>query len=190
MATVKNGLTPYKTKAGEPYTGGRSRFLIKNGYATALGQGDPVKVSNGFVKLATNTSDGVTGVFAGCKYIDMNTKQPVESGYWPANTSSAGVLEGETHALGYITNADDLTYIAVADGSVSAALLGATFRVSTGTPDSLTKRSTARVHASANASADQYLVRVVGFPNIAGTRPGDANTIVEVELVSPRLVQG
>jgi hypothetical protein len=188
MATVKKGLTPFRKKGGDPFTGGRSRYLIKNGYGTAMAEGDPVKVSNGFVEIAVNTTNGATGVFAGCKYVDTNG-QPVESGLWPASTSSGGLIEGETHALGFIYEGTDLTFLAIADGSVSATLLGATFPVSVGSADTVLKRSKARVHASVNTSVGGNMVRVLGFPNISGSAADDANTIVEVEIVSPVLTQ-
>jgi len=186
---IKKGLTPWNT-IGSDYTGIRKRALIKNGYNTALGEGDPIKVSNGYIKVAANSSAGVTGVFAGCKYIDSATKQPVESGYWTASTSSGGRLEGQVHAIGYYHDAREYTFIALADGSVSATAIGATYRVSVGTPDSLLKRSAAVVHTCANASADQYMVRIIGFPLVPGNAADTAITAVEVEIVSPRLVQG
>lgn len=181
--TIRKGLTPYRRKNGQPFNGGVTRFLVSNGYGTALAKGDPVLVSNGFVKVGVNTTNGATAVFQGCKYIDANG-QPVESTYFPANTSSGGLLEDETHVLAYVTWDDELTYLAIADGSVSAGQLGLTFPVSVGTPDSITKRSVARVHASANASVGGSMVQVVGFPNIAGTRPDDAATVVEVVLAN------
>ena len=189
MATVKKGLTPYRMKSGAPFTGGRTRFLIKNGTAAAIGAGDPVKVSNGFIEVVASGAADRTGVFAGCRYVDANG-QVQESSIFPAGVSSAGELEGETHALGYVYNDPDMTYVAEADGAIAATLVGGLFRVSVGTPDTVTKRSTVRVHASAQASVGAAMVRVLGFPNIAGTRPGDANTIVEVELINPALIQG
>jgi hypothetical protein len=185
MATVLKGLTPYKKKGGDPFTGGRSRYLIKNSYGTALAVGDPVKVSAGFIEVAVNTTNGCTGVFAGCKYIDSTTKQPVESTLWTASTSSGGAIEGETHAIGYVFEGTDLTFLAEADASVSATLVGSTFPVSVGTPDSIVKRSKARVHASVNSSVGGNMVRLLGFPNISGSAADAAATIVEVEIVAP-----
>lgn len=187
---IKKGLTAWKSLIGGDYTAVRKRALVKNGYATALGQGDPIKVSNGFIEVAANSSVGVTGVFDGVKYIDSTTRQPVESGYWTASTSSGGLLEGQVHAIGYYYDARDYTFIAITDGSVSATAIGATYRVSVGTPDGLLKRSNAVVHSSANASADQYMVRVIGFPLVPGNTADLPITCVEVEIVSPRLVQG
>lgn len=186
--TTKKGLTVYKAKYGGDNTGGRNRYLLKNGYGTALGEGDPVKVSNGFVKVAANSSAGVTGVFAGCKYIDSATRQPVETGYWPASTSSGGLLEGETHALAYVMPAEAYTFLMESEASVSASLIGGTFAVSVGTPDSLMKRSKAVMKATVATSADVYMVRLLSFPNIAGSAADQNPTVVEVEIVSPRLV--
>jgi hypothetical protein len=184
---AKLGLTPYKTKGGEPFTGGRSRFLIENAYGTSLAEGDPVKVSNGYIQIAANTSAGVTGVFAGCKYIDVNTGQPVESGVWVAGTSSGGEIEGETHALGFVVLQDAQTYLMESQASVAATLVGATYAVSVGTPNTILKRSTARM-AAASTDAGVYMVKLRSIPNFPGNI-GSANPVVEVELVAPALIQ-
>lgn len=184
MATTRKGLTPYRKKGGGPVTGGRSRYLIANGYNTDLAAGDPVRVSNGFIHVAVNTTGGASGVFAGCKYIDTNG-QPTESTLWPAATSSGGLLENETNAIGYVYEGTDLTFIAVADASLSAGHLGATFPVSVGSPDTTMKRSVSRVHASVNTTVGGNMVKLLGFPQIGGTRPNDAATVVEVEIVNP-----
>jgi len=187
--TVKAGLTPYRTKGGEPFTGGRAQFYIDNGYATALGEGDPVLVDGGYVIKASNTTAGVTGVFAGCKYIDPVTKQPVESGYYPASTTSGGILEGQADVIAYVYLADDLTFLCKSDAAMAATTAGATHPVVYGTPSSLTKRSAAVIDADAQADpAEGVLVQVRSFPNIAGTEPGDNPTILEVTLVTPKIV--
>jgi len=187
--TVKAGLTPYRTKGGEPFTGGRAQFYIDNGYATALGEGDPVLVDGGYVIKASNTTAGVTGVFAGCKYIDSVTKQPVESGYYPGDVTSGGILEGQADVIAYVYLADDLTFLAKSDAAMAATTAGATHPVVYGTPSSLTKRSSAVIDADAEADpAEGVLVQVRSFPNIAGTEPGDNPTILEVTLVTPKIV--
>ena len=194
MTTVKKGLTPYKKRGGAPFTGGHERALVANSYGTALGAGDPVYVSAGYIRVAANTSAGLNaltnpgreyGVFAGAKYIDPNTGQPVETTYLAASTSSAGELEGETQMLGFYTPARGTTFIAVAEASVSALAVGSLFAVSVGTPSAATKRSVARIKDVVASAGLPHMVRVVGFPNISGSRPDDANTIVEVELALP-----
>lgn len=196
MATTRKGLTPYKAKNGGVYTGGRERALVSNGYATALGAGDPIYVSNGLIRVATNTStadDALTnpgrtyGVFVGAKYVDVNSGQPVETSYLAAATSSKGGsnLEGETQILGFYVPSNAYTFLAIADASVSALQSGALCPVSVGTPSATTKRSVSRIKAAVASAGLDHMVRIVGFPNISGTRPDDANTVVEVEFALP-----
>lgn len=187
--TVMSGLTPYRTKGGEPFTGGRSQFYIDNGYGTALGAGDPVLVDGGYVIKAANTTAGVTGVFAGCMYVDPVTKQVVTSTYFPANLSSGGLLEGQLDVIAYVYNAEDLTFLAKTDAAVAATSAGATHPVIYGTPSASLKRSSAVIDADAETDpAAGVLVQILSFPNIAGTKPGDNPTIVEVALVTPKIV--
>lgn len=187
--TVKKGLTPYRTKGGEPFTGGRREFRIDNGYGTALAEGDPVKIADGYVTRADDTDDGVAGVFAGCKYIDPVTRQPVESGYFPAGLSSGGQIEGNEDVLAFVYLASDLTFITVSDAAMAASTAGQTHPVIYGTPSALLKRSSAVIDADAEADPTKgILVQVLSFPNIAGTKPGDNPTVLEVTLVSPKIV--
>jgi len=187
--TVMAGLTPYRTKGGEPFSGGRSQFYIDNGYGTALAAGDPVLVDGNYVTRAANTTAGVSGVFAGCMYVDPVTKQVVTSTYFPAGLSSGGLLEGQLDVVAYVYNAEDLTFLAKTDAALAATAAGATHPVIYGTPSSLLKRSAALVDADAQADpALGILVQIRSFPNIAGTKPGDNPTVVEVALVAPKIV--
>ena len=187
--TVKKGLTPYRTRAGEVFTGGRREFRIDNGYATALGEGDPVLVSAVYVTRAANTTAGVTGVFAGCKYVDPVTKQPVESTYYPGNLTSGGVIEGNEDILAYVYMASDLTFFAKAAGAIAATGAGTLHAVTIGTPSTFTKRSEAVIATAVSSTpGTDVQVQILSFPNIAGTLPGDNPTVVEVTLVSPKIV--
>lgn len=203
MTTVRKGMTPYKKSGEAVNTAGQSRALVSNGYATALAKGDPIYVSNGLIRVAANTSvnDFITvaasainlggalnrtyGVFEGCKYIDSNTGQPVESTLKAASVSSGGVVEGETQILGFYTPAKDTTFLMIAEASVSALQVGNICPVSVGTPSAIFKRSVARMKAAVASAGVDHMVRVVSFPNISGSAADDANTIVEVEIVLP-----
>lgn len=199
---VRKGLTPYKAKGGGVYTGGQERALVSNGYNQALAVGDPIYVSAGNIRIAANASAGefiavagsaITnlntvnreyGVFMGCRYVDAEG-QVKDTTYFPAATSSGGVLEGETAVLGYYVPAAQYTFLAIASASVSALQAGSLFGVEVSSPSSIFKRSTAKVNTVAASAGVAHMVRIKGFPNIAGTRPDDATTVVEVELVLP-----
>ena len=193
MATVRKGFTPYRKFGGGVYTGGREKAYVSNGYATALGVGDPIYVSNGLIRIAANTSTGEDaltnpgreyGVFVGCNYIDSNG-QPQESTYFPAATSSTGRLEDQTQVIGYYAPAREYSFLAIASASVSSLGHGSLYAVTVSSPNALFKRSTAKINAAVASAGVDHMVRVIGFPNIAGTKPDDATTIVEVEFALP-----
>jgi len=182
--TVKKGLTPYRKRSGAYFSGGNSRYLLKNGYNETLAHGDPVRVSAGYVKQADN-SNPTTGVFAGVRYVDGVRKQTLDADLWLAGTSSAGMIEGQTDALAYVVDDEDLTYIMKADSSVATNEVGKKFNVTVGTADTVLSRSAAVVDTSASATGGDGMVQVLGFPQIAGTGAGDSETIVEVRLSNP-----
>lgn len=181
---VKGGLTPYRLRGSRDFTGGRTKYLIKDGGLNgALAAGDPVKVSAGYIQPATAAN--TIGVFDGCAYIDSVTKQPVETNYIAASTANAGVIYGEQDIIAYVYDDPDMTFLAKtsATASVAKAALGNTeYTLTAGAPDSLLKRSTKTL--SVAASAGTGMVQVVGFPNIGGSIAGQAPTIVEVRLMT------
>jgi len=88
--TFKPGLTPVN-RLGAADSGQVNRYRVKNNTPVAYYTGQVVRVSNGFLQPATNTSQPV-GVFAGGMWIDPVTKRPTRSLFIPAGTSTEGGL--------------------------------------------------------------------------------------------------
>ena len=85
---------PYGLKAvnsldGKPYAGAIRQIPIAAGYATAIFNGDTVKISGGYLVADTSTNAATPcGVLVGCSYIN-SSGQPVQGQYYPAAASTA-----------------------------------------------------------------------------------------------------
>ena len=75
-------------------------YTITSAYAANIFSGDPVKLtSGGVIQLGTSdgtrsgTTDGISllGIFAGCQYIDANSK-PTISPFWPTGTTGTEIV--------------------------------------------------------------------------------------------------
>src|SRR6266403_3908841 len=82
------GLKVDKLLSGDDTNQAISHYPIASAYATNIFFGDPVITSAGNLQkcLFNFSAGGTLGMFAGCKYTNPTTKQPVWSMYWPAST--------------------------------------------------------------------------------------------------------
>lgn len=120
-ATDNKALSPYK---------------IASGYGTAIGKGDPVKLSSGTLVVATNGADAI-GVFDSVKFTPTGTTQYIGfDHYWPASQAASNI-----EAL--VIDAPDATFTIKTDAAPNYVVPGDIFAVTIGTPDTYTKRSAA-----------------------------------------------
>ena len=84
------GFKPVNRLDGLPYAGAIRQIPIAPSYATAILNGDTVKVdTNGYIVAASTTDSGsIIGVLVGCSYIN-SLSQPTFSQYYPAATSTS-----------------------------------------------------------------------------------------------------
>jgi len=84
------GFKPVNRLDGLPYAGAIRQIPIAPSYATAILNGDTVKVdTNGYIVAASTTDSGnIVGVLVGCSYIN-SLSQPTFSQYYPASTSTS-----------------------------------------------------------------------------------------------------
>lgn len=188
--TFSTGFNRANKVGNNAANGGLTVYRMQNGVAQALYSGDPVKVSGGYVQLATNTDAASTriGVVEKFAYIDGTTGKPVESNIWPASTSVGnGVLYGynmESGGLAFVADDPDELFYVQAQVSIPQSSMGALAMVTAaGTGSSYTKRSLAKVDITGTAvSADNSLVRIMGVVQFdrtdvsAGTTPGGTYT--------------
>ena len=191
--SIKGGFTPSRNRGGRPNSGGLEAYPIANSYNITLGHGDPVKVSAGFLVQADNNKR-VVGVFQGCYYIDPTTKQPRNLNYFPANTSSGGLLLGYDSPIGFVSDQAG-TYVAEVNSSISAGNVGDLYTVAFGTVSTVTGQSAAVIDTSAGAvaavSASTAMVRILGLYNEPGNEwmasSGAGFTAVECEFINQGL---
>jgi len=84
------GFKPVNRLDGLPYAGAIRQIPIAPSYATAILNGDTVKVdTNGYIVAASTTDSGaIVGVLVGCSYIN-SMSQPTYSQAYPAATSTS-----------------------------------------------------------------------------------------------------
>lgn len=84
------GLQPVNRIDGLPYAGAIRQIPIAAGYATAIFNGDTVKLdTSGYLVADTGTNNATpVGVLVGCQYVN-SSGQKVQGQYYPAAASSA-----------------------------------------------------------------------------------------------------
>jgi hypothetical protein len=87
------GFKPVNRLDGLPYAGAIRQIPIAPSYATAILNGDTVKVdTNGYIVAASTTDSGaVIGVLVGCSYIN-SLSQPTFAQAYPASTSTSTAM--------------------------------------------------------------------------------------------------
>ena len=87
------GFKPVNRIDGLPYAGAIRQIPIAPAYATAILNGDTVKVdTNGYVVAASTTDSGsIVGVLVGCSYIN-SLSQPTFSQAYPAGVSTSTAM--------------------------------------------------------------------------------------------------
>ena len=168
-------------------------YPLPNGSACPdLGKGSPVKMSGG-VTTSVGTGGGpLLGVAAGFAWVDPTTKQPQMRNSIPADTSSAGDIEGlGTRPVAYIVDNPDTLFMIQADASVTAGDLGLNFDVTVASTDVNTVYGTSQyaLDASTRTSAVGTALKIVGLARIVDNNWGDPYPVVVVKLNGPILDQ-
>lgn len=176
MSTALNafGLRPVSHPSGVI----RPRVLVNaipDGYGTAIYAQQPVRLlTSGYLAPISATNQAYIGTFMGCEYVDAATGRPVVSQQWVASTS----IQSGTTVTAYFTQDPDITYEAMADGSLSQSDLGAgTDFTNITSGDSIIGESRATLGSTtSNAGTHQFhITDVAPYPDNAW---GDTYTIV------------
>lgn len=153
-------------------------YTIASAYGTAIYKGMPVILNtNGTIVAGTAAAD-LLGVFAGVEFIDGNGK-PTYSNHWPA---AQAVLSGTTPKA-WVYDDPNEVYEVQADGSIAQAAIGDQADVTNvGTGSAATGLSTATLSSTLAGAGVQAQFRIVGFAQYLDNTPGDAFTIVQVQI--------
>jgi len=177
--------SPYGLQAvnridGLPYAGQIRQIPIATGFATAILNGDTVKISNGYLVADTGTNNATPcGVLVGCAYVN-SMGQPVEGQYYPAGSATSA-----NAAYGYVVD-DPMAAFKVAvvssgttvtTSGVSRAVVGSNMALVQNTGSTTTGDSKVAVLAGSDATTNTLPVRVIDV--VPGTALG-ADAFVEL----------
>lgn len=160
------------------------KYTIASAYGSVIYKNMPVILNtNGTVVQGTAAAD-LLGMFAGVEFIDP-TGRPVLSNYWPAGQT---VLSG-TVPTAWVYTDEKIVYEVQADGSIPQTAIGDQADVSNVTAGSVsTGLSAATLSASLAGAGVQAQFRIIGFGQYVDNAPGDAYTIVQVQLARQQFV--
>ena len=182
MANVaeKFGLRPYRKLDGTPLVGAQNRYVVKNGYATAIFQGDLVQpTSNGFIEKHTaNTSDAVVGVFNGVFYNDPTTQKPTYSNYYPGSITPT---QGDITA--FVVDDPDAVFLMDADESFVRADLFKNYHVTNATGTTQTGISQVQLDVSSSGTKVTFVVQAIDIsqdPENSDITVSNANILVRI----------
>lgn len=170
------GFKPLNRLDGLPYAGAIRQIPVAAAYATAILNGDTVKVdTNGYIVAATTTDSGnIIGVLVGCSYVN-SSGQPVQGQYYTAAQSTSTAL-----AFAYVV--DDPSAIfkvcaTVAAGTTptaySRAIVGSNVALVAGAGSTTTGDSAYGIDGSSANTTNTLPVRVVDV--VPDTATGNAS---------------
>lgn len=158
------------------------KYTIASAYGTRINKGMPVILNtNGTVVAGTAAAD-LLGIFAGCEYVDA-TGKPNFSNFWPAGQT---VMSGTT-PVAYVYDDPSNVYEVQADGSIAQAGVGDQADVSNVSAES-GGQSQATLSATLAGAGVQAQFRIIGFGQALDNAPGDAFTVVQVQIARHQFV--
>lgn len=162
----------------------RSRkYAIAAAYGTQLNEFQPVILNtNGTVTVGAGAAD-LLGVFMGCEYVDA-TGKPNVSRFWPAAQT---VLSGTT-PIAWVDDDPQTVYEVQSDGSIAQTAIGDQADLSNISAVTSFGQSQCTLSASLAGAGVQAQFRIVGFGQALDNLPGDAFTVVQVQIARHQFV--
>lgn len=158
------------------------KYTIAGGYATAIYSGQPcILNTNGTITAGTAAAD-LIGIFWGCEYIDASGK-PNVSTFWPA---AQATLTGSV-SVAWVYDDPNNVYEVQSDGSIPQTAIGDQADV-TNVSNNLNGRSQCTLASALAGAGVQGQFRIVGFGQSLDNLPGDAFTIVQVQLARSQYI--
>jgi len=161
MSSVSSpfGLRPVGTLGGE-YTGGFRQYPILSSESTRICYGDIVKLTDGGSTTTIQKDTGTSactpiGIFLGCRFIDVSTKQLTFSQQW----SGAAHTEG----MAYVADDPNILFAVQADGTVNDDDLGANVELEQTASNATLGISRVSLDISTTAVTAALPVRIVDF---------------------------
>jgi hypothetical protein len=177
------GLVPVNRIDGMPYAGAIRQIPVAAGYATAIFNGDTVKLDGtGYLVADTGTNNATpVGVLVGCQYVN-SSGQKVQDQYYPAAASTSS-----NYAMAYVVD-DPMAAFKVAVvstgttmGTVGRAVVGSNMALVQNTGSTTTGDSAVAVLTTSTSTTNTLPVRVIDV--VPETATGaDAYTEIIVKI--------
>ena len=153
------GLRPVGNLGGS-YNGSFRQYPVLAAYSTRICFGDVVKLVDGGSTTTIEKDTGTTsatpiGIFLGCRFIDVSTKQLTFSQQW----SGAAHTEG----MAYVCDDPNILFEIQADGSVNDDDIAANAALVQGTSSSALGISRVSLDISTAATTAALPIRIVDF---------------------------
>jgi len=157
------GLAPVNRIDGLPYAGQTRQIPIAAGYATAIFNGDTVKLdTNGVLVADTGTNNATpVGVLVGCQFVN-SSGQKVQGQYYPAAASTTA-----NPAIAYVVDDPMVAFkVAVVStgttmGTVGRAVVGSNMALVQNTGTTTTGDSAVAVLTTSTSTTNTLPVRVI-----------------------------
>lgn len=161
------------------------KYTITSGYGTQLLKGVPVALdTNGTIVQGVVGANDILGIFAGCEYIDA-TGKPNVSNFWPAAQT---VMAGTTPVVWVYDDAISDVFEVQADGSIAQTAIGDQVNITNITAGSTSTGLSQCTVGAVVGAGTQGQFRIVGFGQGLDNVPGDAFTIVQVQIARSQYV--
>lgn len=153
------GLQPVNRIDGLPYAGAIRQIPVAAGYATAIFNGDTVKLdTSGYLVADTGTNNATpVGVLVGCQFVN-SSGQKVQGQYYPAAASTASNV-----ALAYVVDDPMVAFkVAVVSSGTTISYVG---RAAVGSNMALVQT------AGTTTTGDSYAAVLASSPATTNTLP-------------------
>ena len=161
MSSVSSpfGLRPVGTLGGE-YTGGFRQYPILSSESTRICTGDIVKLTDGGSTTTIQKDTGTSactpiGIFLGCRFIDVSTKQLTFSQQWSGAAHTSG--------MAYVADDPNILFAVQADGTVNDDDLGANVELEQTASNATLGISRVSLDISTTNTTASLPVRIVDF---------------------------
>ena len=179
------GFRPVNRLDGLPYAGAIRQIPIAAGYATAILNGDTVRISNGYILAKTTTDTGASvGVLVGCQYVNSNG-QTVQGQMYPAAASTSTAL-----AFAYVVDDPNAVFrvAATTAGSTTAAaydrdIVGSNVAMVAGAGSTVTGDSAYGIDGSSSNTTATLPIRVIDVVPDTATGPAGSSTTTYFEFL-------
>ena len=170
------GLRPVGKLGSDINNAGTSKYIILDGYGTAIYKGDPVLLANdGTIQVQNAATTNNIGVFNGCFYNDPTTQKPTWKNYYPGSiTPTVGDIEA------YVYDDPNQLFLIQDAGTLAQTNVGNNADIATYVAGStINGQSKVELSSTAAASAATFrIVRICEDPENSDISSANANWVV------------